>query len=118
MSIKELKQVLFDAKVPIPPGIEKPELIRMAELVLHSKPMPSKLFPRTRTFGAPLNNCSAIFVFFHGYGASEEQFLFLEDQVDPRVAVVCPKSPADGRFRSQLSSNLHSWVLTRLLTGW
>ena len=96
LSIKELKQILIDAKVPIPSGIEKPELVALAQAVLLAKPKDEKQYIRVREFGAKLAECEAIFVFFHGYGADENQFAFFERYLSKTVCVVCPKSADEG----------------------
>ena len=96
MSIKELKQVLVDARVPIPSGIEKSELIALVQKQLSTPPKRTAQFSRIHYFGSELSKCKAIFLFFHGYGADELQFTFLENFIDPGVAVVSPKSPDEG----------------------
>jgi len=100
LSIKELKAILQEANVTIPPGIEKPELISMAKSVLearHKSAQLAPIFPRVKQFGAKIEECEGVFFFFHGYGADEEQFGFFSSLLPHRkICFVCPKSIEEG----------------------
>jgi hypothetical protein len=106
LSIKQLKEILHEANIRIPSGIEKPELVALAQQVQdrkHATEAPP--YTRIRKFGAKLEECKAIFLLFHGYGADEHQFAFFENHASKDVCFVCPKSSDEGRFITVLMSD-------------
>lgn len=103
LSIKELKNIITEANIKIPSGIEKSELIQIAkqaqDILEQRKTIgAANAYPRVRQFGTKLEECQAIFLFFHGYGADEFQFDFLQTLISPlkKIAFICPKSPDEG----------------------
>jgi predicted esterase len=97
LSIKELKQILSDNKVPVPSGIEKAELVQLAQQVKQvARAKIVSPYPRFKQFGSKLDECEAIFLFFHGYGADEHQFDLFQGLVSRKVCFICPKSADEG----------------------
>lgn len=92
LSIKELKRILAEAGVGVPSGIEKQELVAMAQKVLDT---PKVHFPVCKQQGCPVERCKAIFLFFHGFGADEHQFDFFLGH-HPEIALITPKSESEG----------------------
>ncbi len=91
-SIKEMKAIITQAGMSIPPGTEKSELITLTYQA--ESRIVQRTFPKVHEFGAKLESCRAVFVLFHGLGADEHQFDFLSRP--DGVAFVAPKSASLG----------------------
>jgi phospholipase/carboxylesterase len=99
LSIKELKSIVNEARITIPPGIEKSELVSLAKRALQTKSSKSPtIYSTVKVQGCKLEECESVFVFFHGYGADEHQFDFLTQSFGPKTAYLSPKSPQEGWF--------------------